>query len=482
MTAKSSRTGWLLPCSAFVSAIGQPVANGSPLTNGRNVSRNDDLPPRIRATTGSRPTLPRGLQHKATSGRNQLPIVGIFIVVRTRGRCGGGPPGSEAFYPAAADLLGEPGDTSDFPCEPWESPDPSSSTGPRVIIIVSSRCTQRPQKKANFCFVVQRSSILLEENIISRVCGNEAEPPVFFCENEPKLAAAKENLVEYTTSPIRENGNGDLEFAGTSASTIYQEPDVLNETTKHYKNNEPLSSSIGLFSPNVLTVLLNATEEGKDILQKSSFGELSEAKQLSLADIIAKYHLAKEKKLRSGDLERYASAITSLFKFERKESYYLPRGGDRRNHGGKIINKIGNLKQKKRKLEEREEEHLKKIQADKQTGCEDFVSQQSIEAYEWLALNEAPWSAVIDKWSVSHDYRKKLLGQRKSIIKILKACPYYKSSHGFQLIDIDFRLLALGATDGLNKYISERAADPSAKTLLHLLRNNNTSEGDSKNS
>ncbi|XP_055543334.1 uncharacterized protein LOC129728887 [Wyeomyia smithii] len=261
---------------------------------------------------------------------------------------------------------------------------------------------------------------------------------------------------------------------------------VVFELIRSWRKQNPSSSSTGLFSPNVLTVLLNATEEGKDILQKSSFGELSEAKQLSLADIIAKYHLAKEKKLRSDDLERYASAITSLFKFERKESYYLPRGGDRRNHGGKIINKIGNLKQKKRKLEEREEEHLKKFQADKQTGCENFVSQQSIEAYGWLALNEAPWSAVIDKWSVSHDYRKKLLGHRKSIIKILKACPHYKSSHGFQLIDIDFRLLALGATDGLNKlfairtlliqYISERAADPSAKTLLDLLRNNNTSE------
>lgn len=91
------------------------------------------------------------------------------------------------------------------------------------------------------------------------------------------------------------------------------------------QNQQP-SSSATLFSPDVLAGLLKCTEEGKDIMQRSNVGELSEAKQLALAGIIAKYHLATHNKLRAEDLERYALAVTSLFKSERKVKILVGNG------------------------------------------------------------------------------------------------------------------------------------------------------------
>lgn len=117
-----------------------------------------------------------------------------------------------------------------------------------------------------------------------------------------------------------------------------------------------------------------------------------------------------------------------------QESYYLPRGGARRNHGGKIVNKIGNLKQKKRKSEIKEDQHLKKIKPEEPTDGKTEISQQSIEANEWLALNDTPWSTVLDKWSISFESRKQLLGNKKTVTKILKVCGHFKNPHGFQLV------------------------------------------------
>lgn len=57
-------------------------------------------------------------------------------------------------------------------------------------------------------------------------------------------------------------------------------------------------------------------------MHKSTFGELSEAKQLTLAGIIAKYHLARKTKLLANDVERYALTITTLFKFEHEVIKY----------------------------------------------------------------------------------------------------------------------------------------------------------------
>ncbi|XP_058814155.1 uncharacterized protein LOC131678034 [Topomyia yanbarensis] len=206
--------------------------------------------------------------------------------------------------------------------------------------------------------------------------------------------------------------------------------------------------------------------------------ELSETKQLELASIISKYHLNNIKKLLSGDLRTYALAVTSLLKFERLENYFIPRSGDRKNHGGKIANKIGNLKQRKRKREAKETEY----QATKHTTIDPQPERNTDaeQAVEWLILNSEPWAVVLDKWKTSYDARKNNLLMRKRILQIFTTYPQYKCQHGFQLIDIDFQKVFPKAENGLKKiaqlipqiteYISKEAVDPSAVSLLKRLK------------
>lgn len=75
------------------------------------------------------------------------------------------------------------------------------------------------------------------------------------------------------------------------------------------------------FSTNTLLSLLSATEEGKEIIEKAKIGELSGANQLQLATTIAKFHLQKKTRLRTEDLEIYATAITTLFTSEKKVGF-----------------------------------------------------------------------------------------------------------------------------------------------------------------
>lgn len=79
-----------------------------------------------------------------------------------------------------------------------------------------------------------------------------------------------------------------------------------------------VATQSSVFSASTLLTLLEATIEGKDIIEKAKIGELSEPKQLQLSTTIAKFHLQHKSRLRTEDLETYAEAITILFKFERK--------------------------------------------------------------------------------------------------------------------------------------------------------------------
>lgn len=72
------------------------------------------------------------------------------------------------------------------------------------------------------------------------------------------------------------------------------------------------------FSTITLLALLNANEEGKDLIEKAKAGERSEANQLKLAGTVAGFHLKNRNKLRTEDLEVYARAITTVFESEEK--------------------------------------------------------------------------------------------------------------------------------------------------------------------
>ncbi|KAL1397589.1 hypothetical protein pipiens_009651, partial [Culex pipiens pipiens] len=116
-----------------------------------------------------------------------------------------------------------------------------------------------------------------------------------------------------------------------------------------------------IFSPNVLLNLLNSTITGSAIIESAALGELSESNQHELARIIAERHVQSKSKTTSDDLKEYATAVTALFKQEKEVNYYIPRGGTRKNFGGKIANKINGVKRKFKAKASEEENHRAKI-------------------------------------------------------------------------------------------------------------------------
>lgn len=117
--------------------------------------------------------------------------------------------------------------------------------------------------------------------------------------------------------------------------------------------------------------------------------------------------------------------------FHSKENYFICRGGDRRNHGGKIANKIANLKQKKRKTENKELLHAESLKSPKLQVAGDPVEH---EAVEWLHLNQEPWDTVLHKWPLSFDHRKQYLKSCNLVGRLFSAYPHYKVPHGYQLV------------------------------------------------
>ncbi|XP_058467124.1 uncharacterized protein LOC131440050 isoform X2 [Malaya genurostris] len=101
------------------------------------------------------------------------------------------------------------------------------------------------------------------------------------------------------------------------------------------------------------------------------------------------------------------------------------------------------------------------------------------DATEWLFLNHEPWSTVLETWSTSFGYRKQFLQKERVIPKLLDTFSHYKSVHGYQLIDIDFRLLNASASNYSQKiatvipavvsFATTKAVDPSANELVKAL-------------
>ncbi|KAL1376217.1 hypothetical protein pipiens_017024, partial [Culex pipiens pipiens] len=154
-----------------------------------------------------------------------------------------------------------------------------------------------------------------------------------------------------------------------------------------------------LFTPNLLKTLLTKSLEGLDILDKAKLGELSESRQNKLVKIIAEYHCNQKSKLTKSDLELYTLALTTLLPNEKENTYFIHRGGDRKNHGGKIANKIGNLKQAAKKDQGKENAHANSLNGI--SGGESEDEEDICAETKWLLANCVPWTTVLDRWPAS---------------------------------------------------------------------------------
>ncbi|XP_055543346.1 uncharacterized protein LOC129728896 [Wyeomyia smithii] len=136
------------------------------------------------------------------------------------------------------------------------------------------------------------------------------------------------------------------------------------------------------------------------------------------------------------------------------------------------------LNKRKEKVK-KEKEHLKQLNV--RGPVDPSFDPASIEAADWLILNKEPWSVVLEKWPLSFSVRQLYLGSGSLIPILFSSYPHYKLYHGYQLIDIDYKFLNIGAPNGVQKlesataaissFIAKKAADPSAVGLLKYLTN-----------
>ncbi|XP_065084640.1 uncharacterized protein LOC135706888 [Ochlerotatus camptorhynchus] len=257
-----------------------------------------------------------------------------------------------------------------------------------------------------------------------------------------------------------------------------QEDDAQEENTPPRGNNQPTDVSDGIkplfknppepvdasdkiapsvqikvvkrFCVKTLVDLLNTTITGKEILKRGQRGLLSKESQRELVGVIADYHISLGTSLKEESLRDYGEAIVAQFRHETLDTYFVARSGKRKNHGGKLFNRITNLKQKLIKRAFKEEEHLH----GKKSKVDPFVPKDPVaeEAILWLEQNSCPWSTVLDKWIVSFDIRKPHLLKSKIVEEVLTRHRHYSGKHGYQIIDIDFKLLKLGNDKGINKW------------------------------
>ncbi|XP_062562792.1 uncharacterized protein LOC134226195 [Armigeres subalbatus] len=250
---------------------------------------------------------------------------------------------------------------------------------------------------------------------------------------------------------------------GPSASRSLE----TSKPKKNYKN----------FTPDVLVHLLKQTVVGQQILELAAAGPLSSTSQRELVDIIAEYHCASGIPATGEVLKDYGEAITTVFKEETLDSYFVIKGGTKKNPGGKIYNRISNRKQKKAKRTRIELKHQAEIE--KRAGRKVADLPDVKEAEAWLEHNTQPWTTTLDKWRYAFPVRRLLLTKSNAVEEVLKRYRHYSHEFGFQLIDVDFQLLAKGDSNGLRtwdlclekliRYVKRPFKDELSKSIVEHL-------------
>ncbi|XP_055613582.1 uncharacterized protein LOC129760027 [Uranotaenia lowii] len=242
------------------------------------------------------------------------------------------------------------------------------------------------------------------------------------------------------------------------------------------------------FTPEVLLDLLKKTEGGQCIIKRSTYGLLSVESRKELLCFIAKFHLDHGFRTDESILKEYLAAIFTVFPLEKSiaNKYFIPRGGSKKNPGGQLYNLIVNTKQKRAKRAKLEELHQKNFAPVSNDSVEE-VDVLVNDAVLWLKQYSKPWTTTLDKWNISFPKRRTKLCKSSNFLDLTAEFRHYGDEYGFQLVDIDFRLLGNGNPDAFNKwerlipaltrYLNRQYNDELSKDLLYHL----TSESSDSN-
>ncbi|XP_065078148.1 uncharacterized protein LOC135701317 [Ochlerotatus camptorhynchus] len=341
-------------------------------------------------------------------------------------------------------------------------------------------CRNRNECSGNYGTVIRPEILTRTEQTAVGITADQATPLASAFPTVKQSGFYVENVdltLASTSNPVASPSQLVLESAASISSDTDSNigPENPEETPN---SSNPQAFSGYHFSPEVLKRLLSGTVIGTKILSNAEAVELTEASRKLVTDVIARYHLEINRKSSFEVLDEYAEVIIKIFKKEKKSTYCSHR--KHRNPGGKLYSRINYIRQSERKRIKEEDDHVKGIkQPDTNTRV---ANPEALNAISWLQLNRSPWSSVLVQWEISFPERCRDLKNSNKFSSVLESYPHLSDETGYQLLDIDFRLLGYGdpavgerkwrtLIDDIALYIAKHAKDPSAKELLQILRN-----------
>ncbi|XP_058813891.1 uncharacterized protein LOC131677843 [Topomyia yanbarensis] len=288
---------------------------------------------------------------------------------------------------------------------------------------------------------------------------------------QPTLSLPNDQVFNAETK-VQANGS-------TLSQTAESHEDTEEECEQFEHKNHNLTNNAGphplsFLTPDALEKLLVQTVYGKQLLQHAKTHTLSVSGRKFVVDTVARHHLSYNRKASAEVIREYSVVITALFQKESKDIYFIPRRSG--NPGGKLYSRINYIKQSERKRDREEVENVS-------TGLNVNVLPIVVEnALSWLELNNFPWTSVLTQWEISFPGRKQSLRKFCKSSKLIASYPHLSEAYGYQLLDIDYRLLCLGdPSEGckcwtdlfkpIAKYVAKHARDPSSKDLIYSLEN-----------
>ncbi|XP_062554068.1 uncharacterized protein LOC134219364 isoform X2 [Armigeres subalbatus] len=388
---------------------------------------------------------------------------------------------TEVLYPIASGTAGRP--TED--CILGKSSTPVEKQHPSKQVLKLQTAVRTPAPVQNLhSGGVKLSDVIPKHSIVGQdIVKISLDPQSFDSQCSSSLvdsgvsAQNQHHSEQQSEKPLKQRVTGQETESQVPFSTESRKSLAVGSSKEAWTSTDLLyPTQNDYFSPQHLEELLKQTIIGQHLMKRAAVGPLSADSQRELAQIVIDHHCNAGKRGKEEYLKDYAKSIVALFKYEKIETYFIPRAGGRRNPGGKLFNKLVNVRQKNAKRKLREEAHLhsKKIIPDP-----DDSDESKSNAIEWLEHNKLPWTTALDKWEHSYSLRKRQLKNKSFVDELFNRYQVYQDVHGYQAIDIDFRLM-YGVTDGVKKwnnvlpklvqYVDRPYKDDISKGILECLK------------
>ncbi|XP_067208165.1 uncharacterized protein [Linepithema humile] len=228
---------------------------------------------------------------------------------------------------------------------------------------------------------------------------------------------------------------------------------VINEENTLYRQNAFCSKDqFMLDTMPSINDLLEKSQTGRIILQVSKSKELNGSMRNKLCNIIVGYMEDNNIIMSNKIAEEISKRITKTFPSEAKGTYFIEgkRKVDTKDKKsiaarGKLWSCWRNRRYAISKLQKKIKHEAINDDIDNSSD-NDVVSNEDVkESLDWLKNNQTPWEIVLQKWSITFEYRYGILikSSDKKLNKIFEEWPLFKHPNGYEFIHYDFNKMQL---------------------------------------